>query len=287
MRTITAFVLCMTIYTTIAQQKAIFSLPPASPQATVSQHMLDGIVTVSYSRPSVRGREIFGNLVPFDSLWRTGAGDATSIHLSANLIIGGKTIPKGRYSLFSIPAQKEWTIILNTDTTLHGSDGYESKNDIHRFKIPRENASSFTEAFTISLSEINNRGGGFLTLAWENTMVRVLLESPTDKKNTEAINTRLLQNKETDAELFYQAANYYYTTGRDLKTAAEWAAKAADTDKEKFNYPNLLQRILADLGDYKAAIAAAERALTLAEKNKMNNAISNLKKRIAEWKAKL
>ena len=176
---------------------------------------------------------------------------------------------------------------MNTDTTLHGSDGYESKNDIHRFKIPRENASSFTEAFTISLSEINNRGGGFLTLAWENTMVRVLLESPTDEKNTEAINTRLLQNKETDAELFYQAANYYYTTGRDLKTAAEWAAKAADTDKEKFNYPNLLQRILADLGDYKAAIAAAERALTLAEKNKMNNAISNLKKRIAEWKAKL
>jgi tetratricopeptide (TPR) repeat protein len=95
--------------------------------------------------------------------------------------------------------------------------------------------------------------------------------------------TRLLTNKEQNADLFYQAANYYYTTGRDLKQAAGWAAEAEKADKENFNYPNLLQKILADLKDYKAAIAAAKRALVLAEKENMTSTVTGLKKRIAEW----
>jgi tetratricopeptide (TPR) repeat protein len=287
MKIISVIVLCIAMFAATAQQKAIFVLPPASPEATVTQQMADGKITVAYSRPFARGRVIFGGLVPFDSLWRTGAGDATSIQLTNDCIVSGRLIAKGKYSLFSIPAQKEWTIILNADTALHGTDEYDSNKDIYRFKVPSSNSVSFTEAFTISINEIDNKGGGYLTLAWENTMVKILLESPQDKKMIDAINTRLLQNNEQQPELLYQAANYYYTTGRDLKLAAAWAAKAADADKEKFNYPNLLQKILADQQDYKAAIAAAERALALAEKNKMTTIATNLKKRIAAWTTKL
>ncbi|MBP8114550.1 MAG: hypothetical protein KAY50_04275, partial [Chitinophagaceae bacterium] len=92
--------------------------------------------------------------------------------------------------------------------------------------------------------------------------------------------------KEQNAELFFQAANYYYTTGRDLKQAAAWASEAEKADKENFYYPNLLQKILADQKDYKAAIVVAKRAVVLGEKKKMTNAVNALKKRIAEWESK-
>ena len=100
------------------------------------------------------------------------------------------------------------------------------------------------------------------------------------------INTRLITNKEQNTELYYQAANYYYTTGRDLKLAAAWAAAAEKADKENFNYPNLLQKILADQKDYKEAIEAAKRAIVLGEKKKMTNAVTALKKRVAEREGK-
>lgn len=271
----------------MAQEKISFLTPPASPEASFTQQLVNGEITVTYSRPLARGRKIFGGLVPFDSVWRTGASEATAIRLTENFIVGGKVIPAGKYSLFTIPAKNEWTIIINSDTTLHGSFGYDSKKDIHRFKAASVNTEQFQEAFSISVNEITRAGDAFLVLNWENTIVKIPLKSPIDEKVMAEINSRLINGKEQNAELFYQAANYYYTTGRDLKQAAAWAAEAEKADKENFNYPNLLQKILADLKDYKAAITAAETALVLAEKNKMNNAISSLKKKIAEWKTKL
>ena len=248
--------------------------------------MVNGEITITYSRPLARGRKIFGGLVPFDSLWRTGASGATTVHLTEEMIIGDKNINAGKYALFTIPGEKEWTIIINTDTTLHGSFGYDSKKDIHRFKVRAEKSHSFSEAFTIDLNEITNKGGGFLNLTWENTLVKIPLTGPVDVKAMADINSRLINNKEQNAVLFYQAANYYYLTGRDLKQAAAWAVEAEKADQENFNYPNLLQKILADQKDYKAAIAAAKRAIVLGEKKKMTNAVSALKKRIAEWEDK-
>ena len=269
-----------------SQEKISFLTPPPSPEASFTQQLVNGEITITYSRPLARGRKIFGGLVPFDSLWRTGASGATTVHLTEEMIIGDKTINAGKYALFTIPGEKEWTIIINTDTTLHGSFGYDSKKDIHRFKVRAEKSHSFSEAFTIDLNEINNKGGGFLNLSWENTLVKIPLTGPVDVKAMADINSRLINNKEQNAVLFYQAANYYYLTGRDLKQAAAWAVEAEKADQENFNYPNLLQKILADQKDYKAAIAAAKRAIVLGEKKKMINAVSALKKRIAEWENK-
>lgn len=269
-----------------SQEKVSFLTPPPSPEASFTQQLVKGEMTVNYSRPLVRGRKIFGGLVPFDSLWRTGASGATTIHLTEEFMIGNMNFKAGKYALFTIPAEKEWTIIINADTTLHGAFGYDSKKDIYRFKVQPVKSDKFQEAFTIDANEITRTGDAVLSLSWENTVVKIPLKSPVDEKVMADINTRLINGKEQNAELFYQAANYYYTTGRDLKQATVWAAEAEKADKENFNYPNLLQKILADLKDYKAAIAAAEKALVLAEKNKMNSAITNLKKRIADWKTK-
>ena len=270
----------------LAQEKVSFLIPPSSPEASFTQQLVNGEITISYSRPLARGRKIFGGLVPLDSLWRTGASGATTIYISEEIIIGDKLLKEGKYSLFTIPGEKEWTIIINADTTLHGSFGYSSSKDVLRFKIKSEKSDLFTEAFTISFVELTNKGSGFLTLAWENTIVKIPLKSPVDDRVMAEINTRLIANKEQNTELYYQAANYYYTTGRDLKLAAAWAAEAEKADKENFNYPNLLQKILADQNDYKAAIAAAKRAIVLGEKKNLSNAVTALKKRVAEWESR-
>ena len=269
-----------------SQDKISFLTPPPSPEASFTQELVKGQITVTYSRPLARGRKIFGGLVPFDSLWRTGASGATTVHLTEEMIMGDKTINAGKYALFTIPGEKEWTIIINADTTLHGAFGYDSKKDIHRFKVQPVKADKFREAFTIDLNEITRTGEGVLSLTWENTLVKIPLISPVDVKAMADINTRLINNKEKNPELFYQAANYYYLTGRDLKQATAWVVEAEKADTENFNYPNLLQKILADQKDYKAAIAAAKRAIVLGEKKKMTNAVSALKKRIAEWENK-
>ena len=269
-----------------SQGQTSFLVPPPSPEASFTQELVKGEITITYSRPLARGRKIFGGLVPFDSLWRTGASGATTVHLTEEMIIGDKNINAGKYALFTIPGEKEWTIIINADTTLHGSFGYDSKKDIHRFKVQPVKSEKFHEAFTIDLNEITRTGDGFLSLTWENTLIKIPLKSPVDEKAMAEINTRLINNKEQNAELLYQAANYYYATGRDLKQAAAWATDAEKADKENFNYPNLLQKILADLKDYKGAILAAKRAVVLGEKKNMTNAVKALKKRIAEWENK-
>jgi hypothetical protein len=269
-----------------SQEKVSFLTPPPSPEASFTQQMVNGEITITYSRPLARGRKVFGGLVPFDSLWRTGASGATTIHLSEEIIVGNKILNTGKYALFTIPGEKEWTIIINADTSLHGAFGYDMKKDIHRFKVQPVKSEKFQEAFTMDLNDIARNGEGILSLTWENTLVKIPLKSPVDEKVMVEINTRLINNKEQNTELFYQAANYYYTTGRDLKQAAAWATEAEKADKENFNYPNLLQKILADQKDYKAAIPAAKRAVALGEKKNMTNAVAALKKRIAEWENK-
>ena len=269
-----------------SQEKINFLTPPPSPEASFTQQLVNGEVTITYSRPLARGRKVFGGLVPFDSLWRTGASGATTIHWSEEIIMGNKVLKAGKYALFTIPGEKEWTIIINADTSLHGAFGYDMKKDIHRFNVKSEKSHSFSEAFTIDLNELARTGEGVLSITWENTLVKIPLKSPGDEKVMATINARLINGKEQSAELFFEAGSYYYTTGRDLKQAAAWATEAEKADKENFNYPNLLQKILADLKDYKAAIPAAKRAVALGEKKNMTNAIIALKKRIAEWESK-
>ncbi|MBK7269947.1 MAG: DUF2911 domain-containing protein [Flavobacteriales bacterium] len=128
-------------------------LPQPSPRGQVEQVVGLTNVKVDYSRPSAKGRKIFGDLVPFGQLWRTGANMCTTIELSGPVVVSGKSVAKGKYSLFTIPNEKEWTVILNSDTTLGGTDGYDEAKDVARFVTPVV-AAEWTETFTIDPDEV-------------------------------------------------------------------------------------------------------------------------------------
>lgn len=266
-----------------AQDKVQIRVTAASPAASYEQEVGSAKIKISYSRPLVRGRKIFGELVPFDKLWRTGASDCTVITTSEDIAFGNNVLKAGSYSIFTIPSGNEWTIIINTDTTLHGETGYDEKKDVMRFKVPVEKSANFYETFTIELNDINIKGEAFLKIFWENTMVKIPIKSKEDETLVALINLHVINEKTQDANLLFQAANYYYSTNRDLKQAIEWLLKAEKLNSQNFNYPNLRQKIASELKDYTNAIAAAKRAITLADKEKMKTTIETLNKRIADW----
>ncbi len=167
--------LCLLATAILAQESAKKSLPK-SYEAAFTQQFGDSEIQVAYARPLARGRKIFGGLIPFDSLWRTGAGDCTTIKFKEEVIVGDKKIGAGKYSLFTIPSANEWTIILNSETTMHGTSGYDAQKDVHRFKVKSEKTDRFYENFTIEINDINTKGEASLNLIWENTMVKVPLK---------------------------------------------------------------------------------------------------------------
>ena len=238
-------------------------------------------IKVSYSRPLARGRKIFGELVPFEKLWRTGASDCTSITTNEDIVFGNTTLKMGSYSIFTIPSKKEWTIIVNTDTTLHGETGYDAKKDVFRFTVPVESIPNFYETFTIEINDINSKGEGFLKIIWENSMVKIPLKSKADETILTIIDKNIIKEQTLDANLLFQAANYYYSTNRDYKQAVAWLLKAEKLDPDNFYYPNLRQKIATELKDYPTAIEAGKKALSIAELKKMKS-VESLKKQILE-----
>ena len=265
-----------------AQNKINFPTPPASPVASFMQELGNTEITISYGRPFARGRKIFGGLVPYDSVWRTGAGESTQLVCNDEIILGDKLIPPGRYSFYTIPSPANWIIIFNTDTTIHGAFGYSQAKDLVRITVPSQQLTAFQEVFTIDISDIDNRGGGTLQLRWENTSVKIPVRSTADEKVCRQIEEIVLRQQNQTPDVLFQAAAYYYATSRDLSLAAEWVEKAEQTDGNNFSYPNLLQKIAGDLKQYQKAIAAAKRALVIAEKTKMSNQVTQLRKRIEE-----
>lgn len=160
----------------LAQQPA--KKPTPSPEAAFTQQFGESEIQVAYARPSAKGRKIFGGLVPFDSLWRTGAAECTVLTLKEEVIIGGKKMSAGKYSLFTIPSANEWTVILNSDVSMHGTFGYDAKKDVHRFTVKPIKTDRFYESFTIEINDFTPQGSASLNIIWENTMVQIPLQSP-------------------------------------------------------------------------------------------------------------
>lgn len=266
-----------------AQDKIQIKLTTASPASSFEQEVGSAKIKMAYSRPLARGRKIFGELVPFDKLWRTGSSDCTVITTSEDISFANTVLKAGSYSLFSIPSKGEWTIIVNTDISLHGETGYDEKKDVMRFKVPAEKSPIFYETFTVELNDINSKGEAFLKILWENTMVRIPIKSKEDDTILALIEQNVIKSKTKDDALLFQAANYYYSTNRDYKQAMIWLLKAEKLNPENFYYPNLRQKMASELKDYTTAVEAAKKALPLAEKGNMKNIVEILKKRITDW----
>lgn len=257
--------------------------PQPSPAAKIEQVVGLTDVTIEYSRPSMKGRTIFGDLVPYGEVWRTGANANTKITFSNDVTIDGKELKKGTYAIYTIPKATSWDVIFYSDATNWGNPAKwdESKVALKTTAAVQQMPMK-VETFTLMFNDISNDSAE-LGILWENTYVGVKFEVPTDKSTMKSIETTLAGPTKND---YFQAATYYHTTGKDLKQALEWMKKATAGDDPAFWYLRRMSLIQADLGDKAGAIATAKKSLAAAEKAENADYVKMNKESIAEWTKK-
>ena len=244
--------------TTLAQHT-----PQASPAASVMQTVGVTDFKVTYSRPSAKGRVIFGDsaLVPTGVLWRTGANMATTLESSTDFMFGGKMVPAGKYALFSIPKGGEWTIILNKNVNQGGTADYKESEDVARVKATPTSA-SFTESFTIGFSDLTD-STTHLNISWASVNVPVKIEVMTTDI-TIANMEKAMEEKPNDPTTLQNAANFMLAKGKDLPKALALADKSISMG-ENFRNLWLKAQILAKLGKFVDAVPLAQKALSLGQ----------------------
>ena len=253
------------------QAWAQLNFPNASPDAEFKQQVGFTDISVKYSRPGAKGRTIFGGLVPYGELWRTGAHDATTIQFSDTVKLNDNIIPAGTYSLFTIPAKDEWTIILNKTTEMHGTSEYTPEKDLVRFKAKAERSARFFETFTIEVADLIGDGAN-LYLIWENTQVKMKIQTNADEVVMAEINNRINIKKEDRASLFYQASMYYFNNKKDIKQSYEWI-KTANQKSQDAMYLQLQGKIEDSLGDNESALKSLKASTELAKTKKLDQII--------------
>jgi len=254
--------------------------PRPSPLGKIEQTVGIMKVTIEYSRPGVKGRKIFGGLVPYGQVWRTGANSPTLISFSDSLKVQGNKVPAGKYSLYTIPGESEWTVILNKKVT--GGAQLDEKEDLLRFKVPSKGTAGPVETMTFSVTNVKTNAAS-VELSWENTMVGFGLEFDVDSRVMGQIDEVMKEPFADVASTYYQSASYYYNNGKDLKKAQDWVIKSIDLEPESFVAWRLKAQIQAGLKDYDAAIATAKIAIEKAEKAKNEEFVKFNQDAIAEW----
>lgn len=263
--------------------QAQISTPAPSPLAKMEQMVGLTEVHLEYSRPSAKGRTIFGDLVPYDKLWRTGANAATKVTFSENVVIEGQDLEAGSYALFTIPGEDEWTIIFNTDTEQGGTGNYDEEKDALRVTVKPQALSQHVETFTIGINDITS-SSATMNLRWENTQVIVPFTVFTDIQVEASIAQVMGGPSSRD---YYAAASYYLAEGKDPKQALEWINKHLEMDEPKFWTLLAKSRIQAEAGNLKAAIKTAEQSKKMAMDAGYDSYVKMNEENIAMWKNKM
>jgi Protein of unknown function (DUF2911) len=252
--------MCLCGLDLLAQTPQI-QFPAPSPACTLQQRVGLTDIEVVYSRPGMKGRQVFGGVVPFDKVWRTGANNATKITFSTPVKISGTDIAAGSYALYTIPSQGEWTIILNKGVGKSGTQ-YDAKEDVVRLKATPLNLAESIETFTIEFNKISDESA-VMNIVWDQTVVPVKIETDLTSKLVPQIEA--VMAAEGGQKPYYQAAMFYYDNGQDLQKASKWI-DAALAQRETDYMVYLKAEILAKIGDKEGAIAAAKRSSELAVK---------------------
>ncbi|WNM18234.1 DUF2911 domain-containing protein [Flavobacterium capsici] len=261
--------------------------PAPSPKATVNQVVGLTDVTIDYSRPSAKGRAIFGDLVPFGKLWRTGANANSTISFSDDVVIKGTTLPKGKYAIFTTPKADMWEVVFYTATDNWGTpENWDANKVAVLTNVDPTMLNHPVETFTMSIGNITN-DSATLDIAWEKTMVSVKFEVPTQKSAMESINKVLAGPTAGD---YYSAAQYLFASDNDLNKALEYVNKAVGMVKPGADAPfwhlRLKSLIQAKLGDKAGAIATAKQSLAGAEKANNADYVKMNNDSIKEWSKK-
>ncbi|WP_181305896.1 DUF2911 domain-containing protein [Rufibacter sp. XAAS-G3-1] len=265
---------------------AQIKMPAASPAATVKQTVGLTDVTVEYSRPSTKGRKIFGDLAPYGKLWRTGANASTKLTFSDEVMLEGNKVAAGQYALYTIPGEKEWTVVIHKNTKHWGEGGnnYKAEEDLVRFKVTPKKLSAKVETFTIGFADLTNNGAT-LQIMWENTLVPVKITTEVDAKVMSQIQEKVVNGTNVTPALYAAAANYYAENNKDMKQALTWIKQANEKDP-KFYTLHQQAKIQAQLKDYKGAAATAQKSIELAKKESNADYVALNEKLLAEIKNK-
>ena len=257
--------------------------PQPSPLATINQVVGLTDFEITYSRPSMNGREIFGKLVPYDKLWRTAANKNTMITISDDIKIGGKDLKSGTYSIFSTPNKNEWTFYIYTNTDNWGTPREWDKNNIAaEFKVASQKLSEPVESFTIDFNNFT-KNGAHLVISWETTTLHIPVEVPTDKKVVASIKASMQNPTPND---YYNAAVYYLQTDRDIEQAKMWMNKAMDSREDKpFWMLRQQSLIYAKSGEKQTAIKIAQESLEKAKEANNRDYINMNMESLKEWGA--
>jgi hypothetical protein len=235
--------------------------PSPSPTSTLKQRVGLTDIEIVYSRPSAKGRPVYGGLVPYGKVWRTGANASTTVSFSTAVKLNDTEIPAGKYSLFTIPGETEWTVIINKDTK-SSPFAYNASNDVARITAPAVQIAEDIETFSIMINAIRDDSAR-IDLIWEHTAVPIRLTL--DVVGTVVPQIEAAMAAPGDRKPYYPAAMFYYDHNLDLQKAKTWI-QAIKPDDETYYIDNLKARILAKTGDKEGAIAAAKRSSELAEK---------------------
>jgi len=265
----------------LAVQSFAQDLPRPSQKAEVEQMVGLTEIEVSYSRPNVKGRVIWGNLVPYDKVWRTGANEATSIEFSSDVKVNGTEVPAGKYGLFTIPGKEEWTVILNKNWEVWGTGDYKEEEDQLRFKV-KPSATKATESFTIGISNVKDDKCS-IDISWDELMVSFEVDANSREQAIANIDKEI-KSLENPFRVYNSSARYYVDNGIELEKALEYATKSVEYEARFWNVYTLSLAQAAN-GNYKEAMETAERSKKLAEEAEYPPYIKMNDDNIAKWSA--
>lgn len=266
-----------TLFIANAQQ---LTTPQPSPTQTIKQNFGLSSIELSYSRPGMKGRKIYGDLVPFGQVWRTGANQATTLTFSEEVMIGGKKIPAGKYGLLSIPDKDNWTVIITKQLDVTSPAAYKQENDVVRVNLkPAQLPGPAFETFSMQFHNVKPSSTD-LTIVWENTLVTLPITMDVESKVMAQIDN--MMNK--DNRPYYAAALYYMDNGKDVNQALTWFDKALEQQPKAFWIHHQRANALAKLGKKNDAKMAANRSIELAKEAKNDDYVRLNEKLLADLK---
>ncbi len=266
MRKIFLSVLCLGA---LSLAEAQLKTPAPSTTQTIKQDVGLGSIEISYSRPNMKGRKIFGDLVPFDKVWRTGANSATTLTFSDDVTIGGTKIPAGKYGLLSIPSATEWTLIITKQLDVTSPAAYKMESDVVRVKAKPVTMPYAIETFTAMFGDIKDNSAN-LGLMWDKTYVQLPITTEVDSKVMKQIESMMAN----DSRPYFNAASYYADNGKDLNQAIAWFDKAFEQNPKAFWVQYQKAKALAKQGKKSEAMAASMKSIELAKEAKNDDYVA-------------
>lgn len=274
-----AFLFTMFVISLLTDASAQVKFPSPSPTQTIKQEFGLGSIEVTYSRPAIKGRKVFGDLVPYGKLWRTGANAATSISFTEPVEISGRKLDSGTYVLYTIPGEESWEVIVNKGVKNSGLDGYKESEDVFRFKVEPIKSKIKTESFTMQFADVKAESCE-LHLIWEKKALVIPITANIKEKIRAQIDAAMAAGKKP----YWQAAQFYNEYDKNLARALENANKATEENPKAFWIFLYKAKIQKEMGDNAGALQSSKTSLALSKEAKNDDYVRMNEKLIKEIK---